>query len=387
MSKKNKILILISTVLVIIVASFGVYKISNKNNDVNKDSKKNVVKVFAGSGKIGAVDGKNLDASFNLPYSLSLDKGTGFLVADCYNNKIRKIKDGNVTTIAGYSDKIDSFGLPKGGYIDGLISIAKFNRPRAAVADSKGNIFVSDTGNNVIRKISNGVVYTFAGNVEKGYQDGKGTQAKFNNPSGLAIDNKNNIYVADTFNNVIRKITPEGDVTTIAGKFDTKGDFKNGKSSQSLFNEPEDVGLDSKGTIYVLDTGNQLVRKITNGKVSTLAGKRGGIMPSTNYAEGSFKDGTGSKAKFNFPKGFYVTSQGVVFMADTWNEKIRVITPSGKVTTIAGSGTAGNKLSNQMTSEFNGPNSVLYNNGILYVSDMRNNVIKSFTIDLKNYVK
>lgn len=379
MLKKYRGLIAILAILILSISIFTIYKITNKGSNVA---------IFAGSGKMGALDGNNLEAEFNLPYSLALDKDGGILIIDCYNNKIRKVKEGNVTTVAGFTDKKDSYGLPKGGYIDDTIDKAKFNRPRAAVVDSKGNIFVADTGNNVIRKISNGEVYTFAGNVEKGYEDGIGSQAKFNMPSGLAVDKNDNIYVADTLNNVIRIINPEGKVSTFAGKANSKGGFQDGALDEALFNEPSAVALDSNGAVYVLDTGNQLVRKIENDKVQILAGNNtDGLLTDTNYIQGGFKDGVGSVARFNFPKGFHVTPEGVVFIADTWNQRIRVIDLKGKVNTIAGTGLVGNKIDAQMKAEFNSPNAVLYDNGVVYVCDMRNNFIREFKLDVQKYIK
>lgn len=379
MLKKYRGLIAIFAILILSISIFTIYKLTNKGANVT---------IFAGSGKMGDSDGNDLEAEFDLPYSLALDKDGGILVIDCYNNKIRKIKEGNVTTIAGFADKKDSYGLPKGGYVDDAVDVAKFNRPRAAAVDSKGNIFVADTGNNVIRKIINGKVYTFAGNVEKGYEDGIGSQAKFNMPSGLAVDKNDNIYVADTLNNVIRMITPDGKVSTFAGKANSKGGFQEGVLSEALFNEPSAVALDNNDEVYVLDTGNQLVRKVENDKVLTVAGNNtDGLINDTNYVQGAFKDGVGSEARFNFPKGFFVTPEGVVFIADTWNQRIRVIDQKGKVSTIAGTGAAGNIIDVQMKSEFNGPNAVLYDNGAVYICDMRNNSIKEFKIDIKKYIK
>lgn len=378
---QKKILAGFLVIFFISVSSILFYKITKKDNNKNIE-----VSIFAGSGKIGSTDSTNLNSSFNLPYSITLDKDGSILVVDSYNNKIRRIKNGSIITVAGYSDKKDSFGLPMGEYRDGEISSAKFNKPRDTVVDSKGNIYISDTGNNVIRKISNWNVFTYAGSSQKGYIDGKASEAKFNMPSGLAIDKNDNIYVADTLNNVIRKITTKGEVTTIAGKFNEKGGFINGKSSNALFNEPEDVALDGKGTLFVLDSGNQLIRKVENELVTTFSGCTSDFMPGTNYYEGGYKDGPATSAKFNFPKGFFLTEEGILIVADTWNNKIRLIKPNGSVITLAGSDSAGNKLSSKIKTEFNGPSSVLYNKGILYICDMRNNYIDMFSINLKDFI-
>lgn len=337
--------------------------------------------LLAGAGAAGFIDGKALDSTFNQPRGMAVDKDGGLIIVDSCNNRIRKIKDGQVTTVAGFSDRKDSYGMPAGGYSDGEASKARFNKPTAAVVDSKGNIYVSDTGNNVIRKISGGKVLTFAGTGKAGLINGKASSAEFNTPLGLAIDSGDNIYVADSMNNVIRKITPKGEVTTFAGVASENGGYLDGDVSAALFNEPSDLSFDKTGALYIADSGNQMLRKIDKGIVTTAAGFKAGIAEGTAYIQGGFKNGSAGQARFNFPKGISIADDGTVFIADTWNNRIRALKPDGSVVTVAGNGNPGRKEGLLAVAEFNAPFDVLYYSGTLYISDMWNNCIRAIKAD------
>lgn len=331
---------------------------------------------FAGTGNSGQIDGAAGISEFRLPYGLALDKDYGIIVVDSNNNKIRKILDGQVTTIAGYSQKNDQYEFPEGGYTDGELLKSSFNGPRYAAVDSKGIIYVTDTGNNVIRKLMKGKVYTFSGDGKAGYADGIYSKAKFNGPSGIAIDKNDNVYIADSLNNVIRKITPEGTVSTYAGKQSDTGGYKDGELIQAEFNEPSGLAFDKNGVLYVLDSGNQVIRKISNSKVTSYAGLAGEKIEGTSYFQGGLRDGYGKNARFNFPKGITVSDNGIIFIADTWNNSIRAIKPDGKVVTIAGTSASGNYSGEAKDARFNGPAGILYHDGKLYISDMWNNEIR-----------
>ncbi|MGZ3819301.1 MAG: NHL domain-containing protein, partial [Mucilaginibacter sp.] len=189
------------------------------------------------------------------------------------------------------------------------------------VTDNSGNLYVADFAGSIIIKVSlAGVKTTLAGSGSIGSADGIGTSASFNLPTALAIDASENIYVADGANNRIRKITPGGVVTTIAGN-GTAGSA-NGIGTAASFNFPQGIAVDNAGNIYVADTGNDLIRKITpDGMVSTLAGK---------VAKGS-ANGVGSQATFNIPQGLAIDSKGNLYVADAGNNLIREITPGGLV--------------------------------------------------------
>jgi sugar lactone lactonase YvrE len=337
---------------------------------------------FAGTGDMGIQDGPLLKATFSLPMGMAFDKDGSLLVVDSYNNRIRKISKDTVSTLTGFTDQKDAYSLPLEGFSDGDLLTARFNKPRDIVVDSRGIIFVSDTGNNVIRGISDGKVFTFAGNGKAGYADGNQGKVQFNCPSGLAIDSSDNIYVADSLNNVIRKITPTGEVTTYCGKFSANGSYKDGTAMEAQFNEPSDITVSSKGDLYVLDSGNQLIRKVSENRVSTIYGSRTEALEGTGYYQGNFRDGYGSEARFNFPKGITLVDDDVLLIADTWNHRVRAITPNGKVLTIAGFGIAGRDNGSPSESKFNGPASILYKDGTLYIADMWNNCIRKMPLDL-----
>ena len=231
-------------------------------------------------------------------------------------------------------------------------------------------MYVAD-GNQTIRTITpGGVVTTLAGLAfAPGGLDGTGSAARFNAPSGIAVDGAGTVYVADGNNHTIRKITAGGVVTTLAGLAGTSG-TTDGAGTAARFNFPRGVAVDNAGTVYVTDTNNATIRKITpGGVVTTLAGLAG------SFGSG---DGTGSAARFNGPQGIAVDSTGTLYVADTNNQTIRKVTAGGVVTTVAGCpGCTGNEFYAQF-GFFNLPQSVAVSpQGFLYVADSRNNTIRT----------
>jgi hypothetical protein len=213
--------------------------------------------------------------------------------------------------------------------------------------DSSGNVYVADFYNHTIRKITPaGVVTTLAGSAgDFGNRDGTGSAASFEYPEGVATDSAGNVYVIETFRNTIRKITPAGVVTTLAGKAgfwrDLLGGSADGTGSAARFDNPAGVATDSGGNVYVADWMSATIRKITPaGVVTTLAGSPS---PPKHRAGGSCcsTDGTGSAARFAGPFGVATDRDGNVYVADTFNHTIRKITPAGVVTTLAGLSTSG----------------------------------------------
>ncbi len=281
--------------------------------------------ILAGAaGSTGSVDGTGTAAQFNQPFGIALDSSGNLYVADKKNNVIRKISSsGVVTTVAGTASNA-------GGSANGTGTAASFNQPAGVVVDSGGNIYVADSGNNVIRKITSaGVVTTLAGVVGQSgaANSASGVSATFNTPYDVAVDGSGNVYVAEFGNNAIRKVTSSGTVTTFAGTPGVSGST-DATGTAASFNQPTSIALDSSGNLYVSDSGNNTIRKVSSaGVVTTIAGQTG----KTGSA-----DGTGTAALFKSPRGVAVDSGGNIYVADSENGTIRKISSAGVVTTLAG---------------------------------------------------
>jgi len=303
-------------------AAGTLYVADTSNHTIRKITSAGVKTLAGQPGALGNADGNGNAARFYYPHGLALDTRGTIYVADTWNHTIRKIMpSGAVTTFAGMP------GMP--GSHDGSGSAARFSVPFAVATDRDGNVYVADEQNSAIRKITPaGEVSTLAGSAGKsGNSDGKGSAARFAAPRAVAADSGGNIYVADTGNHTIRKITPAGEVTTLAGLAGSFGSAE-GSGSSARFHTPIGVATDADDNIYVGDTYNHVIRKITPaGAVSTLAGR-------PRFTGSS--DGTGSSARFRFPVGIATDSARNVYVADYHNHMIRKITPSGVVTTVAG---------------------------------------------------
>jgi sugar lactone lactonase YvrE len=268
-------------------------------------------------------------ARFNRPNGVAVDSDGNVFVADTGNHTIRRISpDRRVSTVAGRA------GNP--GSTDGKGGQARFKEPRGVAVDSQGVIYVADTGNHVIRRISKaGDVTTFAGIAGKfGSADGQGSEARFYGPTALAVDTARNLWVADSSNDTIRKITPDGVVTTLAGQAREVGS-KDGVGAKARFSYPCGIAVDFAGVIFISDSANRLIRRMTpEGVVTTIAGVVGRW--DDHAAEGDLKT-----ARFSSPIGIAVDSERNICIADTTNYTVRRISPTGAVTIVAGQPRAG----------------------------------------------
>jgi sugar lactone lactonase YvrE len=290
-------------------SSGNVYVGDASNHRIRKITSAGVVSTFAGSGTAGFNDGATSSAQFNNPRGVAVDSSGNVYVGDFSNHRIRKITSGGVvSTLAGDGTS---------GFNDGATSSAKFDSPFGVAVDSSGNVYVADYGNHRIRVITPaGVVSTFAGDGTFGFNDGATSSAQFKYPYGVAVDSSGNVYVADSNNHRIRKITSGGVVSTLAG--DGTAGYLDGTGTAARFNLPSGVAVDSSGNVYVAEFFNHRIRKITSGGVvSTLAGD----------GTAGFNDGATSSAKFDSPFGVAVDSSGNVYVADRNNNRIRKITP------------------------------------------------------------
>jgi sugar lactone lactonase YvrE len=310
--------------------------------------------LFAGdnSAPAGSNDGLGRAAHFDQPDGIAADAAGNVFVADTANHTIRKItSDGVVTTLAGAA------GEP--GSTDATGAMARFFGPEA-VATSGTNVFVGDGLNHTVRSVSSlGAVATRAGTAGiSGSLDGTGAAASFDLPRGAGTDAVGNVYVADAVNHTLRKITPTGVVTTLAGLANAPGSV-DGSGPLARFDSPSGVAADGAGNLYVADTNNHTIRKITQaGVVTTLAGAASQIGST---------DGTGAAARFAFPRGLAVDGSGNLYVADSGNDTVRKITPAGAVTTVAGrAGQAGFQLGT-VPGMLNGPFGVAISGSSLYI--------------------
>lgn len=287
------------------------------NSTIRKVSSDGVVSTLAGSATMtGSTDGTRGAARFFYPFSVAVDQDGNVFVADEYNNTIRQVTSaGVVTTLAGFAGA--------DGSADGSGGSARFFYPAGVAVSGRGNILVADQINNTIRQVTRaGLVTTLAGNPAVfGSTDGTGNAARVNQPDGVAVDASGNVFVADVVNCTIRKVTSAGVVTTLAGSPGSVGST-DGIGSAARFAYPAGLALDGKGNLFVTDSGNHTIRKVTSaGVVTTLAGSPG------HYG---IQDGVGSEARFTYPSGVAVDAQGNVYVAEETSNTIRKVTPAGE---------------------------------------------------------
>ncbi|MCL2456230.1 MAG: hypothetical protein FWD19_01620 [Defluviitaleaceae bacterium] len=326
--------------------------------DVSPTSKR-VISTVAGSGDRGFIDDDSEMSRFLMPQNI-IANGDDIIVFDTYNNSIRNISADEVTTISGKRIGFDEQRYPLGGFENGELSDALFNRPTAGVFNSRGELIIADSANDSLRVIS--ADFTNVKNFE--------ISEKLNRPMALAIDAHNNIFVADTLNNRILRVNSDGDVQIIAGG---EEGFRDGAVSVARFRAPSGIAVCENGIIYVADTGNHRIRKIQNGFVMTVAGTVSEFDEDGDPMSG-FADGHVNEARFNSPMGIALAGEKII-VADSANHMIRAI-DGDRVTTLAGTGIPGDSDGEPSDAELNFPTGVFFRDGVLYISDAKNNKIK-----------
>jgi len=289
----------------VIVAADGTLFVTDYKNHRIRKIAAGQVTTFAGNDNFVIVNGKGISAQFNTPFRIASDAGSNLYTVEQVDTHVRKISPAaDVTFYAGTS-------MP--GYLNGSAVTAQFQYDAAGiVADEDGTIYIVDTFNGRIRKIDpSGQVSTLAGSGTMGFRDAAAEMAQFNYPDGIAIDKEGNLYVSDAANFRIRKITPAGVVSTLAGS-GVKGTL-DGNAGSAQFNDMGDMVADSEGNLYIADDNR--IRKITpQGVVSTIAGG------AVGYA-----DGDGARARFAYPAGLGIDAHNNIYVADANNNRIRKI--------------------------------------------------------------
>lgn len=317
------------------------------------------VSTFAGTGTPGSNDGAASSATFNSPHGIAIDESGNLYVADTGNNRLRRISNGTVTTLAS-----------TGAWATNPASPAQFQAPRGVAVDSTGNVYVAESSQ--IRVLTPQGLAVFAGTTTPGHTDGATSSAQFNLPAGLAFDASGSLLIADSnaqdgYNNpgYIRKITG-GTVTTLTtlGKWDTN------PSSPQTYMAPTGVAVDPSQNLFIVGySEDNTIHELPVGSASiTFAGS----------LTGGFQNGGLTSARFNWPFGITADTQGNLVVADSWNNSVRAVRGS-TVTTIAGFGDLTGALTDGATTSanFHYPTSVAIDGaGTLYVADMRNHAVR-----------
>lgn len=338
------------------------------------------VSTIAGSGAPGYADGAARETRFADPFGVAAASDGSVYVADAgESNRIRKVSpEGSVTTLAGGRE----------GFADGAGAAASFNTPSALALDAAGNLYVADTGNNRVRKVTpEGVVTTLAGDGVAGYVDGPAAQARFDSPVGVAVDKDGNVYVADTYNDRVRVITKDGVVKTLAGS-GTLGNA-DGASASASFDTPCGVAVGDAGEVYVADTGNDRLRKITkDGQVSTLnllepalsaqptATTTNGDANAQVSAPAPYMTGA-STFELSNPVGLAITHDGFLYVTELDRSRVVQVAPDGAARVIAGRGPSFADGEGSDEARFNQPAGLaLAHDGSLVVADAANYLVR-----------
>lgn len=344
-----------------IIVFFSIFLLSCKTEKVY------VVTTIAGTGEEGAKNGPALNSTFKYPQGIAIDNQGNIFIADLGNNLIRRIdKSGDVTNFAGEGQQIN--------FIDSLSKNDFISAPNDLIFDKEGNLIIC-ASQNIWRIDKKGHFNRIVGNGDiLSVRETTGLNASLWNAHGLAVDQQNNIYVADYGHQLIRKISPSGFISTVGAQTKDSIDFYS-KKKPPHFDFPGGITIDSKGNIYISEPYNNKILKYSiSGKLLTFAGN--GKPDTTN--------GYGAKASFNWPQGLAIDKRDYIYVADAGNNLIRKISPEGLVTTIAGTGEKGSQDGNALKATFNQPSTLtLDEKGNIYIAELHNNKIRKISLQPK----
>jgi sugar lactone lactonase YvrE len=340
------------------------------------------ISTSAGNGMLGYTgDGGPATAAEFHPWCVTVDASGNLYISDWFNNVVRKVAvNGTITTVAGNGTL---------GYSGdtGPATSAQLAYPCGVAFDQSGDMYIADSSNNVVREVTPaGIITTFAGSNTRGYSGDQAlaTAAQLYAPLGLAFDSSGNLYISDSGNQVIRLVNTSGVISTVAGLLEAGYSGDGGLATAAQFYYPKGLAMDSAGNLYIADMGNSVIRKISNGIVTTVAGN--------GVAGFSGDGGAATNAQLSFPDSLAVDNSGNLYIADIGNQRIREVLSNGTISTIAGNGIRGYSGDGgpAMQAEFYDPASVAIvfcsaplcngvTEGTIYVADEDNNVIRKLT--------
>jgi len=346
----------------------NVYVADIANDVIRKVTPEGTISIIAGTGKDGSTDtGIATTSQLSGPAGLAIDNLGNVFIADMSNSRIRKVAlNGTISTITGTTVSVDT----------GIATTSRLTNPFGIASDKLGNVYFADSNNNRIRKVTpEGNIFTIAGTGTAGSTDtGIATTSQLSLPEGLAIDNSGNVFIADINNSKIRKVTPDGTIFTIAGT-GTAGNKDTGIATSSQLFLPLAIAVDSPGNVYIAEGPNHRVRKVTpEGTIFTIAGTGTAGIKDTGIA---------TTSQLNTPTGLAVDLLGNVYIAENNNYRIRKVTPDGSIFTVAGTGAAGNTDTGVATSsQLNTPQALAVDSlGNIYIGDSGNHRIRKVTPD------
>jgi hypothetical protein len=326
---------------------------------------------------------------FTAPPGTSLDNPQGIVasngvitVSNTQDNVVASINGTTTATIAGSYEATGESGD------GGPAAAATLDSPTGLATDASGDIYLADTADNVVREITaTGIIRLVAGNGHEGYRGdhGQATRAELDNPQDVAVNSVGDVFIADTVNNVIREVTPHGQISTFAGngRAGYRGD--GGPADQAELTSPTGVAVDSLGNLYIADDGNNVIRRVaTNGTITTVAGDVAADQANGGLGGFSGDGGPATSAQLNDPEGLALDRSGDLFIADTFNNAIREVTPNGLISTLVnGTGTRGRTgdAGPAVSAELNTPYAVAVDNstGNVFIADTSNNRIRMVT--------